>query len=108
MGQCASYVICPAFRKGGQNRYTEFVPNKNWRYTDEQLLSELQGNNSGENEEEMHGEEASGDNPESSGLLQQQTRESVESIDNIIEVQGDEEEVQVPEEDLNERIEVPV
>lgn len=67
MGQCASYVICPAFRKGGHNRYTEFVPNKNWydgdcrkrvdqlilrRYTDEQLLSELQGDNSGENEEE--------------------------------------------------------
>lgn len=30
MGQCGSSVLCPMFRKGGHNRYTEFLPSKSW------------------------------------------------------------------------------
>eukprot|EP00118_Oscarella_pearsei_P026021 m.309241 g.309241 ORF g.309241 m.309241 type:complete len:117 (+) comp45857_c0_seq1:47-397(+) len=106
MGQCASYVICPAFRKDGRDRYN-YLPSQNWRFTDEKLLSELQGNNHSEQESENLDEEPT-NHPESSGLLEPtDVKSSLDSLDHLtmddgIEQEGFEVEgIHTPDEELH-------
>ncbi|XP_062522333.1 uncharacterized protein LOC134197100 [Corticium candelabrum] len=89
MGQCRSSVFCPMFRKEGNNRYTEFLPSKNWRYADDHIRSQLQGQDEGEDDVTVEGKKSSEDEDdldaqedyrESSGLLEERDEDNVDRL----------------------------